>query len=355
MASEAAIRRVLDLLTQAPAATLKALRGAREHARSMRHAIVKDPNVVAVGIGEKVSKRKRTGQLALTFYVRKKMPLKKLKADVAIPPTVPEALSGAEAIPTDVVVLGRLVPEVNATRTPVQPGNSIGHVDITAGTLGAVVTRGGSRFLLSNSHVLALSGKARTGDSIIYPGAADGGKSPADVVATLAGVKKFVTGGAFVNHADCAIAKPTAARLPDLVPEIKGLGLPRGTIKPRRGMNVVKVGRTTGETTGEIRDVNFRFVLDYDEVGEVGFIDQVLCTRHTRPGDSGSLVLDNASKKAVGLHFAGASGGSVFSPIGDVLEALGVSLVTRAGGAQAARRRKRTKRGNRATAKGRRR
>jgi hypothetical protein len=126
------------------------------------------------------------------------------------------------------------------------------------------------------------------------------------------------------------IARPTAARLPDLVPAIRDLGLPRGTIQPRRGMTVVKVGRTTGKTIGEIRDVNFRFVLEYDEVGEVGFTDQVLCTRYTEPGDSGSLVLDDATKKAVGLHFAGASGGSVFSPIGAVLAALGVRLVTTA-------------------------
>ena len=69
--------------------------------------------------------------------------------------------------------------------------------------------------------------------------------------------------------------------------------------------------------------------MDYDEVGGVGFVDQVLCTRYTKPGDSGSLVLDKESGKAVGLHFAGANGGSVFSPIDDVLEALGVTLVTK--------------------------
>jgi len=31
----------------------------------------------------------------------------------------------------------------------------------------------------------------------------------------------------------------------------------------------------------------------------------------------------------VGLHFAGANGGSVFNPIDDVLKALGVELVTK--------------------------
>ena len=326
MASESRIERVLDLLTKAPKSAFESLApGAGTHAGSMRR-IVDSKNVVALGISEKITKRKATGKLALTFYVEKKIPLKKLKADAMIPPTVPEALSGPEAIPTDVIVLGKLRPEVNARRNPVEPGNSIGHVDITAGTLGAVVARGNTLYILSNSHVLALSGKAKKGDSIIYPGDADGGVMPDDLVAKLAGFKKFITGGDFVNHVDCAIAKPTAARLADLVSEIKGLGVPKGTIKPKRGMKVVKVGRTTGKTTGEIRDVNFRFVLDYGKVGEVGFIDQVLCTRYTAGGDSGSLVIDQETGRAVGLHFAGASGGSVFN---DVLKALDVKLVTK--------------------------
>jgi hypothetical protein len=328
--SEQRLERVLDLLTRATAARVESLGAAkRGRARSMRR-IVKTKNIVAMGISEKITKRKRTGKLALTFYVERKISLKKLRADQAVPSTVPEALSGPEAIPTDVIVLGKLRPEVNAIKNPLQPGNSIGHVDTSAGTLGAVVTKGGAFYILSNSHVLALSGMAKKGDAIIFPGEADGGALPDNLVAKLSGFKKFVPGTAFVNRVDCAIAKPTPARLADLVSEIKGLGFPKGTIKPVRGMKIVKVGRTTGKTTGEVRDVHFRFTLDYEgDVGEVGFIDQVLCTRYTDGGDSGSLVIDKATGRAVGLHFAGANGGSVFSPIDDVLKALGVKLVTK--------------------------
>lgn len=329
MASEKAIEHVLDLLTKAPPSRIEALAvGANAHAKSMRR-LIGTKNIVAVGISEKITKGKPTGKLALTFYVERKVPLKKLRADSLIPPTVPEALSGPEAIPTDVVVLGKIHPDVNVTRNPVQPGNSIGHVNITAGTLGALVTKGNTLHILSNSHVLALSGTAKKGDCIVYPGNADGGVMPKDLVANLSGFKKFIAGGDFVNRVDCAIAKPTVARLLDMVSETKGLGVPKGTIKPERGMKIVKVGRTTGKTTGVVRDVHFRFVLDYDEIGEVGFIDQVLCTRYSKPGDSGSLVLDQATGRAVGLHFAGANGGSVFSPIDDVLKALGVELVTK--------------------------
>ena len=338
MASEATIKRVLDLLTKAPHSTIEALGvDGTPRARSMRR-IIGSKNVVAVGISEKISKRQPTGKLALTFYVEKKIAPSRLRGDRVIPPTVPEALSGPEAVPTDVVVLGKLRPEVNAIRNPVQPGNSVGHVDITAGTLGAIVMKGQRPHILSNSHVLAVSGAAKKGDAIIYPGHADNGKAPADLVATLSGFKKFVKGGAFVNRVDCAIAKPTAARRADLVSEIKGIGFPKGSIKAVRGMKVMKVGRTTGKTHGIVRDVNFRFVLDYGAgVGEVGFLDQVLCSRYTKPGDSGSLVIDEATGKAVGLHFAGANGGSVFNPIDEVMKALGIKLVTKTlGGSQAA-------------------
>jgi hypothetical protein len=342
MASEATIERMLDMLTRAPAAKIESLEaGAASHAKTIRK-IVDSPNVVAVGISEKISHKKPTGKLALTFYVERKVPLSKLRADRVIPPTMPESLSGPEAVPTDVIVLGKLRPEINATRQPIQPGNSIGHVDITAGTLGAIVRKGTKLHLLSNSHVLADSGRGKKGDNIIYPGSADGGSAPGDIIATLAAFKPFVKGGQFVNHVDCAIATPTRERHADLVAEIKGDGVPKGVATPKRGMKVVKVGRTTNKTVGEVRDVHFRFVLDYGSgVGDVGFIDQVLCTRYTQGGDSGSLVIDQASGKAVGLHFAGANGGSVFNPIQDVLTALGVTLVTKSlGGAQADGRRR---------------
>jgi hypothetical protein len=229
-----------------------------------------------------------------------------------------------------VKVIGKMRPELNATRGRFQPGNSIAHVDAMAGTLGAVVKKDNDFHILSNSHVLALGGLARKGDSIVYPGPADGGAMGADLVANLTGFKKFVMGDGYHNRVDCAIAKPTAERLADLMAEIKGLGLPSGTIKPVRGMKVTKVGRTTGKTTGMIQDVHFRFTLDYEgDIGEVGFIDQVLCTRYTEDGDSGSLVIDKATGRAVGLHFAGANGGSVFNPIDEVLKALGVKLVTK--------------------------
>lgn len=334
MASEKSLLRALDLMTIAPVSALESLSGGgTEHATSMRK-IVDSKNVVAVGISEKESNGKSTGKLALTFYVEKKIPLSKLTAAEALPPTLPESVSGPEAIQTDVKVIGRIRLEVNAVRKPVQPGNSIGHVLVTAGTLGAFVKKGTTLMILSNSHVLANSGKAKKGDKIIYPGKADGGKNPQDLVATLTDFVQFTPSGGFVNHVDCAIATPLESRLADIKTAIKGLpGVPKGTIKAKRGMDITKVGRTTGKTSGRVLDVNFRTSINYPDIGVVGFIDQVLCTRYTEGGDSGSLVIDKKSGKAVGLHFSGSpasgasQGSSIFNPIGEVLTALGVKLV----------------------------
>ena len=340
MASEESLVRALDLLTTAPQGQIESLTvGAQSHVSKMRR-VVDTKNVVAVGISEKISGGKPTGTLAMTFYVNRKKPLSKMGAQAAVPPTVPEAISGPQAIPTDVVAIGRPRLEVDdlpspmVSRNPIQPGFSVSHVKVTAGTLGAIVMKGNQLLILSNSHVLANSGLGKKGDGILYPGRADQGAAPKDLIAKLEDFVQFKIGDDFLNRVDCAVALPLANRLADLTSEIKGLFIPRGVTKAVRGMEVTKVGRTTGETVGQVKDVHFRFILDYEGVGSVGFIDQVFCSRYSNGGDSGSLVLDRKSRKAVGLHFAGfpdkkSEMGSVFNPIDQVLKALGVKLVTK--------------------------
>jgi hypothetical protein len=341
MASEESLIRALDLLTVAPQAEIESLSAAaRSHTRTIRR-VVDTKNVVAVGISEKVSLGKPTGTLALTFYVDRKLPLSKMKASVAVPPAVPESISGPAVIPTDVVAVGKprleAVKDLKnplATRKPLQPGFSIGNAD-ESGTFGAVVTRDGKFLILSNSHVLARSGLGKKGDKLLYPGGADDGKAPSDIAAKLFDFVKFKVGNDYLNHVDCAVALPLDDRLGDLTSEIKGLFIPKGTTKAVRDMEVVKVGRTTGLTKSTVVDVNFRLILNYPGVGLVGFLDQVFCRRYTNNGDSGSLVLDTKTGKAVGLHFAGFPDkhgvkGSVFNPIDEVLKALEVKLLTKA-------------------------
>ena len=147
-------------------------------------------------------------------------------------------------------------------------------------------------------------------------------------MARLSHFSPFDTTGTLVNRVDAALAEVDRSRLAEIVFDIDKATAPFATIRPRRGMKVAKAGRTTGKTQGEIIDVNFRFVLQYSGVaGKVGFVDQVLCTRYTDAGDSGSIVVDGESGKIVGLHFAGAEGGSVFNPIQPVMSALQFKFV----------------------------
>jgi hypothetical protein len=319
---------VLDAITLPPARVvmLEALaRAPAREAASRFRDILAQPNVVGVGIAEKRRRGRHTGQLSLTFYVERKHDV---TGPEAVPEVVPRTLVPGD-IPTDVVELGRLVPEELIQNDPIEPGFSIGHPDITAGTLGALIGPRARPRIISNSHVLANSGLAQIGDPIVYPGDMDGGTQPADVIARLTQVVPFEGSGELINRMDAAAATVVAARRGDLRSRIATLGVvPTGTTLPRRGLRIEKVGRTTGHTKGVIEDINFRFALDYGApVGEVGFIDQVLCSRYTRGGDSGSLVLERDTNKAVGLHFAGANGGSVFSPIRPILRALHGRLI----------------------------
>jgi len=292
--------------------------------------LLEHPNVVAVGIAEKQRAGRGTGSLALTFYVDRKRV--RVLSSAAVPEVVPADIAG-RALPTDVVEIGQLRPEIQREASPIEPGFSIGHPDVTAGTLGAVLGPASSPRLLSNSHVLANSGHATIGDAILYPGVADDGHAPKNVVGTLTQVIPFMAGGQFVNRMDVAVATVDPQRLADLQTRIPGLGItPTATTLPKRGMTVVKVGRTTGLTRGVVNDINFRFVLPYDDGSQVGYLDQVFCTRYSQGGDSGSLVLDDATHLAVGLHFAGAQGGSVFSPIRPILKAVHARFLKRAPG-----------------------
>ena len=142
-----------------------------------------DPNVVHVGIGVQYKNGVKTGKEVLVVGVKKK------GVDYARV-IAPEAVDGFS---TDVQEFGELVAQGDFPRIPfetldvskttrVRPipgGFSIGHPEITAGTLGAWVSRGGELVALTNNHVAANSNDAELGDPVFQPGPFDGG-GPAD-------------------------------------------------------------------------------------------------------------------------------------------------------------------------------
>lgn len=290
------------------------------HVAKVRAAL-KDPNIVGIGISRKARLGQETGKLCICFYVARKRPPSRILPRYMVPPVL--ASVRGEAAFTDVKEIGNFSPGYLVQSQPIESGFSVSHISGMTGTVGAIVQRDGARFLLSNSHVLARNGLASKGDKVLYPGTADGGTDPSNWVATLSYCVPFVRGDAFVNDMDAALAQVFDSSLPDIAYNIANAASPPTVASVSSDMTVTLQGRSSGITQGKVVDANFHFKMPYDGVGQICFRNQVLCEHYTMDGDSGSLVLDAQTGSIVGLHFGQADGGgSVFSPIGPIMDAL---------------------------------
>jgi hypothetical protein len=248
---------------------------------------------------------------------------------------IPSRLEGYDV---NVVVTGR-IDAVRSTPTakarPAPSGFSVGHPDITAGTIGAKVKDGaGNVYILSNNHVLANSNNASIGDATLQPGPYDGGTS-ADQIGTLADFERIVMGGT-ENTMDAAIALVNGADLLGRTPA-DAYGAP-GTSVYSGGLSnkgVQKYGRTTGHTTGTVSETNLTVSVCYVPRGlfscaeAATFAGQIGITPGTfsAGGDSGSLIVTSDTRKdLVGLLFAGSSTRTIANPIGPVLDRFGVTI-----------------------------
>lgn len=313
------------------------------------------PNVVGVGTGYKVSRGKQTDELCVVALVTEKVP----EAGLALPAMVPRELEG---VPTDVVQVGVLRAHESPTDRwrPAPGGVSIGHYQVTAGTLGGVVRdrATGDRLILSNNHVLANSNAASLGDPVLQPGTADGGREQNDTIALLerylpiafnvgpatcslarafAGfgnllasllgskhrLRVFQYDPQATNRVDVALARPK--RDEDVLDDILDIGVVGGVAPATLGMAVRKSGRTTGFTVGEVTVVEATVNIRYGE-RVARFEGQIVTDSMSRPGDSGSLLVARDALLAVGLLFAGSEQATIFNPIQEVLDTLEVVI-----------------------------
>lgn len=225
---------------------------------------------------------------------------------------------------------------------PIEPGISIGHYNVTAGTLGAFVRcrTSGKLRILSNNHVLADTNAGNRGDQILSPGRHDGGTKPEDVIGNLDRFKRISFTSA--NEVDAAIATLADGVLSQ--PNIfRGIGAVTGVAATELmfedSLHVRKLGRTTGRRTGRITAAELSGLQVSFGPSRVAVFDnqieiQSAATRpFSRGGDSGSLILTRTGL-AIGLLFAGtesggtnASGLTYANPIQAVLDALEVDLV----------------------------
>src|SRR5262245_1666103 len=198
-----------------------------------------------------------------------------------------------------------------------------------SGTLGAMVTDGTTSYVLSNNHVLGLSGQASAGDDISQPGLVDNGCRIATVVAD------FTAAPALGSNVDAAVAQLRSGAM-DPTGFIEDIGVPSSVVMaPSVGLSVAKSGRTTGFTTGMISSINATVNVQYQRsCGQgkkfvVNYTNQVVINSSTfsAGGDSGSLIVTNDSNhQPVALLFAGSSTTTIGNTIGEVLTKVGAAL-----------------------------
>lgn len=315
-------------------------------------------NVIGAGIG-----KKHVGGAAydhedyvLAVFVTKKVP----KEDLFEEDLVPKELSG---IKVDVVALGDVQVLRTSKHRPAVGGVSIGHKDITAGTLGSVVLdrETGERLILSNNHVLANSNAGRVGDEIYQPGPHDGGTSKDTIgrlhrfvpikfqnefdfsncpigdfferavnfVSKLFGSKTriiTVVEQDATNLVDAAVALPDN---PDDVSfSILGLIPPYGIALCSPGDTLVKSGRTTAVSYGTVQYVDAEVEVGFGDGRSAYFVDQIITTNMAQGGDSGSLVCMefDGDAYAAGLLFAGSDQATIVNKMDNVVDALGIYI-----------------------------
>ena len=311
-------------------------------------------NVVGLGVGLKEVAGKLSDELSLCVFVSQKLPPDVLSPDDLVqktkspPKEVTEAIEGAtgKQISTDVVEVGQIFAGVEAPHSraqsltgrmrPAMGGFSVGHKDITAGTIATAVYERlrddhgipPRYYILSNNHVLSNTNAGSLGDAVLQPGPYDGGTLPTDSIARLS---RFVLiqldppipRAQHRNFVDAALAE---VPFEDCNREIYWIGHLKGWRTRAQvpiGLLVQKTGRTTNYTIGRVTHIHATVDVNYGGGAVARFRDQILTTPMSAPGDSGSMVSD-LDEKAVGLLFAGSSRTTVISYIEHVQNLLDI-------------------------------
>lgn len=234
------------------------------------------------------------------------------------------------------------VPAVNTLKI----GSSCAHKNVSAGTIGAFVdVDEKGPFILSNNHVLADVNQGAAGDEILHPSTFDGGTLPQNKVGELYTIIPLGLGNSAPNEVDAALAivdgdinvdryhlegshtGPTPSQFTGVMKAVISLE------------HVWKIGRTTNWTDGRVLTINQSTTTTYVVNGLrriAHFTGQISIEGvngyFSKPGDSGSMIL-NDNNEAVALLFAGTSkggsngGGITFAnPMIQVMQSLGATF-----------------------------
>jgi len=248
------------------------------------------------------------------------------------------------------------VPNQPALTQPIQLGTSGGNandsvtsgnaITCCGGTLGSLVKRAGTNFILSDNHVLARSDAAALGENIIQPGLIDTGTCTSQGATTVAHLTQFFNlQGTGTPKIDAAIAQVVSGAvdpngnilLLGATTDANGVpvpGQPCTDAAPTCGLgaslsnpNVAKSGRTTGLTCSAISSISVNTSVTYSSTCggstqfSVTFANQVSVTGgdFSGSGDSGSLIVTQNTADPVALLYAGSDVDTVGNPVSDVL------------------------------------
>lgn len=226
-----------------------------------------------------------------------------------------------------------------------------GKITCCSGTLGALLQRGGTFFILSNNHVLDKSDRGTPGDPITQPGLIDNNCNGGMLVANLTQAAALKPNpctstpctGPAPSNVDAAIAQivggavDTTGSILDLgaagatsiaaAPPSVTLADPTAVLMANEG--VAKSGRSSGLTCSTLMSINTQVSVDYNascggaKAFTSTFNNQVIVNGGTfsASGDSGSLVVTSDSARPVGLLYGGNSTTTSANPIQDVITA----------------------------------
>jgi len=224
---------------------------------------------------------------------------------------------------------------LTGTYRPAPIGVSVGNAnECLPGTIGCVLDIGARKYLLSANHVFARQNQATIGEDIAQPSRPDADASCAPppatlVIAHLSDFQAVVYDGHTPNAMDAAIAEvvdPVSCATP-----ARFYGFPSATIAaPADRLPIMKVGRTTELTRGEIKAIHVRVRIVFPS-GKAEFVEQMLTSRAFGDfGDSGSLVVtDDGTNRPVGIVIGGTNNGTaIVTPIGPILSRFGATICT---------------------------
>lgn len=237
-----------------------------------------------------------------------------------------------EGVRTRVEMVGVVKPFGGYTNRyrPIKGGVSTGNDnECASGTIGCLLSLssdGTHRYMLSNNHVFARENDASTGEKIDQPGRYDTHCGASGLIGRLSAFSP-------ISFTDTNVIDAAVAVIEDSLSSAASGAMINGyvpsttVVSPSVNLNVTKVGRTSGVTTGKITGINTVIRVSYSG-GTAIFKNQIYVHgTFIRAGDSGSLMMtNNSSHNPVGLDFAGGSNSSFANPIGPILSYFGASV-----------------------------